>query len=236
MPMPSLGLVSAARLTSLATGRGGTPSAEEWPWVAAALLLFALVGTRILMSIGLTRIESLLVAGLSPLLVLIDAPIGDLSPEVGLAANATGCLVPMAVGIKIALERRVPWPEALILVSVSIAVSYLASSVVPSRGVLLQYRIPALVIGVLAAGLLYRQPERSGAAAFATGGVGVVIGADILHLNELTGGGAGRVVLGGAGLLDGILLVAVLAAAVAEGLAILLRALVRARTASKPTA
>lgn len=235
--MSVLGLVDAARLTSLASGRGGLPTAEEWPWVAGLLLLFAIVGTRLLIAVGLTRIEAILVAGLSPLLVLIDAPLGELDASVALAANATGCLIPAAVSVKILFERRLPWAEALVLVSLGTAVAFMSSHVVPSRGVLLQYRVPALVLGVLAAALLYRQPDRAGAGAFAAGALGVVIGADLMRLGELTSAGAnGRIILGGAGLLDGILLVAVLGAAVGEGTAMILRAVMRLKIGQRTAA
>lgn len=217
--------VSAARLASLATGRGGIPSAEEWPFVALFLVFVAVAGTRLLLSLGLTRAESVLVAGLSPVLVIVDAPLGSLSSRVSLAANMTGCLIPVAVGIKAFLERRVPYAEGLLLVAVSMLVSYLSSHVEPDRGVLLQYRIPATVVGILAAGFFYTRPERAGAAGFAAGGIGVLLGADVLNLRVLAeSGGAGRVILGGAGLLDGILLVALLAAAIAACTSALLRA------------
>ena len=225
--------VSAARLASLASGRGGIPEPGEWPFVIALLLLVALVGTRLLMALGLTRVEALLVAALSPLLVLFDAPIGRLSPSVNLAANLAGCLIPSAVAVKVVLERRAPLAEAFFLIAVGVVVSYFSSHVVADRGVLLQYRIPAVVVGVLAAGLLYKEPERAGAAGFAAGALGVVIGADVLHLTELSAG-AGRVILGGAGLLDGIILVAVLAAAVGELLAMVLRTITRSRAPTAP--
>lgn len=226
-------LLSAARLASLASGRGGVPQGGEWPFVLALLALLAFVGTRLLMALGLTRVEALLVAALSPLLVLFDAPLGRLSPSVSLAANLAGCLIPSAVSVKVLLERRVPFAEAFFLVGVGVVVSYFSSHVVADRGVLLQYRIPAVVIGVLAAGLLYRTPENAGAAGFAAGALGVVFGADVLHLSELSAG-AGRVILGGAGLLDGILLVAVLSAAIGELLAMVLRTVTRTRAPSAP--
>lgn len=233
--MPAFGLVDAARLASLATGRGGVPETHEWPFVLALLGLLALVGTRILIAVGLTTVEALLVAALAPLLVLVDAPLGSLSPDVSLAANLAGCLIPSAVAIKILLERRIPIAEGLFLIGIGIVVSYFSSHVVADRGVLLQYRVPALIVGVLAAGLLFRTPEKSGAAGFAAGGLGVVFGADVLHLAELSDG-AGRVVLGGAGLLDGILLVALLAGALGELVALLLRMVVRDRVPARPTA
>lgn len=233
--MLDLGPLSAARLASLATGRGGMPSAGEWPLVLLLLAVVAFLGTRFLLVLGLTRLEAILVAALAPLLVLIDAPLGELSPRVSLAANVAGCVIPMAVALKVFWERRLPLAEGILLVCVGIIVSYFSSHVVPDRGVLLQYRVPAVVIGVLAAGLLYARPERAGAGGFAAGAMGVTIGADVMRLAELADGGiAGRVILGGAGLLDGILLVAVLSAAVGECTAVLLRSAVRLRTPSEP--
>lgn len=226
----SMAFLDAARLTSLASGRGGAPTVEEWLLLAPLLVLLAVVGTRVLRSLGLTLSESVLVAGVSPFLVMVDAPLGDVAPRVALAANATGCIIPAIVAIKILLQGRMPWREGALLLVLGTLVSFAASEVVPSRGVLLQYRIPALVVGLVAAGLLFRMPERSGAAAFAAGGLGVIIGADFLHLAELAGGGAGRIILGGAALLDGILLVAVLAAAIGEGTAMVLRAVVGVST------
>lgn len=235
--MLTLGPVSAARLASLATGRGGLPSAEEWPFLLVLLALLAFVGTRVLMAVGLTRLEALLVAGVSPLLVLVDAPLGELAPRVSLAANIAGCVIPLAVAIKMTIERRFPLTEGALVIGVGIVVAYLSSHVVADRGVMLQYRIPALVVGVLAAGILFRVPERAGAAAFAGGAIGVVVGADVLRLPELASvGGAGRVILGGAGLLDGIFLVSVLAALVGESVAAFLRMITKRVVPARPVA
>lgn len=237
--MLSLAAVDAARLTSLATGRGGIPTAGEWPIVLLLLAALAFVGSRILMALGLTKVEAFLVAGVAPLAVLVDLPLVPLTPSVQLAANAAGCIIPAVVAVKVLISRRAPGAEAFFLVGTGIVVAYFSSHVEPDRGVLLQYRVPALVVGFLAAGLLFRHQDRTGSAgavAFAAGALGVIIGADALRLGDLAAGaGAGRVILGGAGLLDGILLVAVLAAAVAELLAMLLRALVRVKAPSEPT-
>lgn len=228
--MVSLAMVSGARLASLATGRGGMPTAEEWPWVAAFLVLFALLGYRLLRTCGLTRVEAGLVAGASPPLVLVDAPLGELAPGMALAANLAGCLLPVAISLKVLAERRLPAMETLVLVALGIVTAFLASHVEPGRGVLLQYRIPALAVGIVAAALFHRSPERAGAVAFAAGAVGVLVGADVLRLRELAElGGAGRVILGGAGLLDGIILVALLSAVVAATASVGVRLLVGRR-------
>ncbi|MEA3198759.1 MAG: hypothetical protein QOE90_187 [Thermoplasmata archaeon] len=219
------GLTWAARLAALATGHAGPPGPGEWPLVGAALLLLAVAGTWLLRSAGLTRLEAALVAIVAPVLVLVDAPLGQVSPQVSLAANLAGCVVPCAVGAKILVERRLPGAEAVVVVGLGVLVSFAASRVVPDRGILLQYRVPALVIGVASAALLHKRAEAAGAAAFAGGGLGVVFGADLMHLRSLAdSGGAGRIILGGAGLLDGIYLVALLSAFVAEATAVVLRA------------
>lgn len=224
--MPSVAMLDAARLTSLMSGRGETPSIDEWFLLAPLLVLVGVLGSRLLLAMGLSRVEAILVAAVSPLLVFADAPLGSVSPRVGLAANVAGCLVPLLVSLKIAFDGRMPLLEGAFLVVVGIVVAFASADVVHGRGVLLQYRIPALVVGLLAAGLLFRVPARAGAGAFVAGTIGVIVGADLLHLAELASGATGRIVLGGAGLMDGIVLVAVLAAAVAEGAAVTLRALV----------
>lgn len=236
--MLALGFVSAARLASLATGRGGLPTGLEWPIVLGLVMLIGVLGSRMLSGFGLTRLESASVAVLSPALVLVDAPLGNLAPRVGLAANLAGCLIPCGIGAKILIQRgRAPFAEAMFLLGVGVLISYFSSHVDPARGVLLQYRLPAVLVGLLAAALLYREPEAAGAAGFAAGALGVLIGADVLHLEELaTSAGSGRVILGGAGLLDGILLVAFLAAGIAAIIAFGLNFALSISGRSQPTA
>jgi len=72
--MLSLAAVDTARLTSLATGQGGIPTGAEWPIVLALLAILAFAGSRILMSIGLSKLEAIGIAAVAPLAVFIDAP------------------------------------------------------------------------------------------------------------------------------------------------------------------
>lgn len=188
------------------------------------LTLIGVVGVRLLMATGLTRLEAGLIAVGAPLLVVIDAPLGQITPTMGLAANMAGCLLPVGVSISILLTRRVPAFEVVLLLGIGIIVAFFASQVVPTRGVLLSYRVPAFVLGLVGAALFHSRPERAGAAAFAAGALSVLIGADLMNLRELANvGGSTRVILGGAGLLDGIFLVALLAGTVAACLSMIVR-------------
>lgn len=235
MPVP--GLVDGERLVSLATGRGGVPELGEWPMVLSLVAVFALLAGRLLVSFGLTRVEAGLAALVAPLMVLVEMPLGDVEPGVALAANAAGCLIPFVICLKVLVERRAPAGALLTLIAVATVASYASSEVVPSRGVLLHYRVPAFVVGLAAAALWFRHGAAAGAGAYAAGAAGVILGADLVRLTELAGAGsASRIVLGGAGLLDGIYLVAFLSAGVAASSAVLLRWLVQARVPARAAA
>lgn len=218
------------RIFSLATGRGGAPSVGEWPFVVLLLTVFALVIGRLLLSFGLTRVEAGLAAIAAPLLVLIEMPLGTMHPGVALSANVAGAVIPFVICIKVLAQGRAPAGALLTLIAISTIVSYASSEVVPSRGVLLHYRIPAFTVGVLAAVLWYRHGTAAGAGAYAAGAAGVILGADLVRLGELaSAGSASRIIIGGAGLFDGIYLVAFLSAGVAASVSVLLNWVVAMR-------
>lgn len=230
-------MVDAARLMSFAQGRGGVPSAQEWPFVILALALFALIVGRLLVTFGLTKLEAGIVAGVAPFTVLIDVPMGLMDGGVALAANVAGALIPFAICVKVLAERRVPAGALLLVMAVGTLAAYLSSEVVPSRGVLLHYRMPSIVVGVLAGVLWHRQGIAAGAGAYAAGAAGVILGADFVRLTELAAAGnAARIVVGGAGLFDGIYLVAFLAAGVGASTAVLLRWITGLTAPSRPAA
>lgn len=209
-------MLSPERWASLAAGRGGAPTVGELPLVVLALMAIAAFGGAAMRAIGLSRVESLLFAAVGPLLVLVDVPFGSGGPGVRILANATGCLVPIAVALCIVATRRSGILPVAILVVVGIATTYFLSRVVPARGVLLNYQDSALIIGILGGVLFRTAPRAAGAWAFAAGAVGTLIGADLLHLSELLAmKDAAAITLGGAGLLDGILLTAFVASIVA---------------------
>lgn len=225
--MQALAVVDGARLVSFATGRGGVPTGQEWLVVLPALLLFALVVGRLLVTFGLTRLEAGLVSAAAPLTVLFDVPLGVVGPlgaETALAANVAGALIPFLICVKVLAEGRIPGGMLLFLIGVATLVSYASSEVVPGRGVLLHYRLPAFAVGLLAGVLWYRHGVAAGAAGYAAGAAGVIIGADLVRITDLAAtGNASRIVLGGAGLLDGIYLVAFLSAGIAASVAVLMR-------------
>lgn len=215
--MAEFGGITVARWGALATGNGGLPSAGEWPMVLAVLVGIALLGTLALRFVGLSWIESAVVAALSPAVVLVDVPLGEGASGVRLFANAAGCLLPVAIAIAVLATRRVPWVTAFVLLAAATALALVFSWVVPARGVLLDYRACALGVGLVAAALSHDSPRQAGALAFAGAAIGTTIGADLLRLDDLMSlPRATAITLGGAGLLDGILLTSLVACIVAS--------------------
>lgn len=227
--MPTIGGIASERWGALATGNAGVPSSAEWPIVGLALVAIALVGTLTMRAAGLSWLEAGALAGLAPALVLVDLPLGESTSGVRLFANLAGCVLPVLLGIAIVLTRDVPRILVFVLLSAGVVLALAFSWVVPARGVLLDYRACALVTGLVAAALLHGAPRTAGALAFAAAAIGTTVGADLLRLGDLLSlPQAAAVTLGGAGLLDGILLTSVAAALVAAGSAAGVHALSRA--------
>lgn len=187
--------------------------------VAIALLagIVALTLARALAQVGFRLAETSMLLLAAPILSSAELPWTLLERDGSIVLmNVAGFVVPLVVGVKILAQRRVPIETALVAIAAVTLVAYPTSMAVPDQGILLYYRIPALVAGGVAVALCWRNWEQAGLVAFVAGSVGVILGADFAHLPELLAAdGARRIVLGGAGILDGIFLVGILGSLIA---------------------
>jgi uncharacterized membrane protein len=137
------------------------------------------------------------------------------------AVNVGGCLIPVALAAwePLHLLRFGGFvPVALVIASVAnIAVCYRVSRPVRGVGIAMPGLLsPLVAIGVtwlLLSDQIYN-PIRA-PVAFVAGVLGPVVGADLLHLKDITKISAGVLSIGGAGTFDGIVLSGVLAALLA---------------------
>lgn len=175
--------------------------------VCGAVLVF--VVARGLQRVGFTLFETMLL-GAAPLVAAVDADLFAMERGI-LAVNIAGFVVPLVITAKLLIEGRAPLLQTLACTLVVSVVAFVASYPVPGRGVLLHYQAPAIAACVVTFALVRTRFDRAGPIAFASGSMGVVVGADVAHLGELLAAGpVSRVVVGGAGVLDGIFLVGVL--------------------------
>ncbi len=123
------------------------------------------------------------------------------STRVGI--NVGGCVIPLAVAIERAIgvpnSAWFPLTGAIGLVAL---LSYLLARPVAGQGIVLPWPLPGLLGAALGLSL---SPEHPVVVAYVAGVVGPLLGADLLHLPQLTRLGAVRAGIGGEGPFDGLL-------------------------------
>lgn len=123
------------------------------------------------------------------------------------ALNVGGCIVPALIVVyellRLAAEGSAVLLPALGVIGVLVAVCHRLARPVAGFGILL----PALVPGCLAALLAWVfAREHAPSVAFCAGVLGPLIGADVLHLRDVTRRSVGMLSIGGAGTFDGIVI------------------------------
>ncbi|HUY90728.1 MAG TPA: DUF1614 domain-containing protein [Pirellulales bacterium] len=138
-------------------------------------------------------------------------------PNTIIAVNLGGCVIPTALAAweLLSLARAGGWPLTAVgfVAGINIAACYFAARPVTGIGIMMPGFVSPLS-SVLATWVLlggdafadYRAPV-----AFIAGVSGPLIGADLLHLKDITRVSVGMLSIGGAGTFDGIILSAVLA-------------------------
>jgi uncharacterized membrane protein len=173
-------------------------------------------------NIPVTRIEQTEVVEYRPTRLLglnrlLSRPVQRQSYTI-LAVNLGGCLVPTALaGYQIArLAAQAPstLPALGVAGAVNVALCYYFATPVPQQGIALQPFIPA---GAAALAALLLAPDWAPPIAFSAGVLGPLVGADLLHLNDIVGMGTGRASIGGAGTFDGIVLSGLVATLLVPG-------------------
>lgn len=129
------------------------------------------------------------------------------SGETTIAVNVGGALIPTAVSIYL-LVRTGNLYGVLAATGVVGLVCYKLARPVPGIGIAMPVLLPPLVA---AASALLLVPATPAPAAYVSGSMGTLIGADILHLNKIPELGARVASIGGAGTFDGVFFTGILA-------------------------
>ncbi len=124
------------------------------------------------------------------------------------AINVGGALIPASFSIYLARLNQLPLTQLALAIAIVSAVCYLASR--PIRGI--GIGMPVFVAPFTAAlTALLIAPESSAPLAYICGTMGVLIGADLLRLNDIRKIGTAVASIGGAGTFDGIFLTGIVA-------------------------
>lgn len=193
-----LGLISAA-FTKL----GLTPLQ------GMALFLFSLFGSAI--NIPLFSIRAEAPNGVdkpTPLPGLLRQFNHRFKGRTQIAVNIGGCLIPLSFSIHLLQLHGFSISEIILPVALMSWICYAFSQPIPGIGI----GMPIFVAPIAAAAIaVLFDPGRSAPLAYICGTLGVIIGADLLHLKDLRHLGAPMASIGGAGTFDGIFLTGVVA-------------------------
>lgn len=128
-------------------------------------------------------------------------------PETVIAVNVGGAIIPCLIALYLLAITDYPL-QALVGVAIVAAVSKLLARQVPGLGIAMPAFIPPIVAALTA---LILASAQSPMVAYISGTFGVLIGADLLNLKNLTALRAPVVSIGGAGTFDGIFLTGIIA-------------------------
>jgi len=128
------------------------------------------------------------------------------------SVNVGGCLVPLLLSAWL-LTHSQPDPIRVLLAIGSVTlVSFLVARPVPMVGIAMpMFVAPA---AALLAGAVFGGDERA-LTAYVAGTTGVLVGADVLRINDIRSVGVARASIGGAGTFDGIFFTGIIAALLA---------------------
>ncbi|MCW8918556.1 MAG: DUF1614 domain-containing protein [Gammaproteobacteria bacterium] len=178
------------------------------PSAAYTLLLASLFGSVI--NLPLLRLQSLRPpdAPPPPPPIFPLLPVPHNSRYILVAVNTGGCLIPIAFSLYLLNQTPVTVLEAVQAISFVTLISYLFSRPIRGLGIGMPILVAPLSAALIAIGL---NPEGSAPLAYIGGTMGVLIGADLLRLNDIRRMGPPVAAIGGAGTFDGIFITGIVA-------------------------
>jgi uncharacterized membrane protein len=181
---------------------------------AMGLLLATLLGSAI--NIPIARIDAATPMARSGEVLfygmLYMAPEAFGRQYVTLAINVGGALIPTALSLYL-LAKRGLWGVGLIATAIMAFICHALAQPVHGIGIALPTFVPPIAAALVAALVCWRELP---ALAYVSGSLGVLIGADLMNLDKLSGLGAPVASIGGAGTFDGIFVTGIFAVLLAS--------------------
>jgi len=183
------------------------------PMLGFMILVLSLLGSAINIPVFRMRSDEPPQQMLVPLRWgLFKIPLQPFSHETEVSVNLGGCLIPLVLSVYLFVNSDLSPVVTLFGITIMTAISYIFSRPIPGFGIAMPILI-APVSAALVALLLY--PEQSAPLAYISGTMGVLIGADLLHLKAIPKLGSPQASIGGAGTFDGIFITGIVAALLA---------------------
>jgi uncharacterized membrane protein len=125
-----------------------------------------------------------------------------------IAVNVGGCLIPFFLSIYLLIYHGIPFWQWVLGITVITLLSRTMSRPIPGVGIGMPILLPPVSAALLALSL---DAEASAPLAYVSGTIGVILGADLLRLNDVRRLGTPFASIGGAGTFDGIFITGIIA-------------------------
>lgn len=139
---------------------------------------------------------------------LLRIPPTTFSGKTIVAVNVGGCLIPLGFSLYLVRNASLGIGKTLLAVAVVTLVSRWASRPIPGLGIGMPIFIAPVTAALIA---VLVDPEQSAPLAYIAGTLGVLIGADLLRINDIRRMGTPLASIGGAGTFDGIFITGIVA-------------------------
>ncbi len=177
------------------------------------LLLASLFGSAVNLPVARIRADDALAGDVPPMLRgLLRAPAQPFTGETVIAVNLGGCVIPVLFSLHLLLNRPIDPLDLTLATAFVTFISYRFSQPVPGLGIAMPMIIPPLAAAFAA---LLLDGTGNAPLAYISGTLGVLIGADLLHLKDIRHLGTPLASIGGAGTFDGIFMTGIIAALLA---------------------
>ena len=178
------------------------------PWTILLVLFGSLLGSYVNLPIATLPGERVVSREVVEIMgVPFLAPVAVDWPGTVLAINVGGAVIPILLSVYL-LTRYGLWGPGVIAVAVVAVVVHQLAKPIPGVGI----SVPTLISPLLAAFVALVLSRRYAAPlAYIGGGIGVLVGADLMNLGLLRSIGAPVASVGGAGAFDGVFLSGVIA-------------------------
>lgn len=178
------------------------------PDSALLLVVVTLIGSMINLPLFSMKVAKPSPGPVPLLWKMFKLPQPEFTGKTIIAVNVGGCVIPVAFSGFLLANHTIGLLQVIIAVSMVSLVSYVLSRPMAGVGIAMPMFV-APVTAALTAVIL--SPEQSAPLAYICGTLGVLIGADVLHLKDIGKMGPPVAAIGGAGTFDGIFITGIVA-------------------------
>ena len=178
------------------------------PASALLLLVSSLLGSAVNLPLFSIKAEAPKNLPQNPFFTLLRLPQQVFTGTTRITINVGGGLIPLFFSIYLMNQYRLPMMDVLLGILTVTFISYLVSRPVHGIGIGMPIFIAPLCAALVA---LLLNSQDSAPLAYISGTLGVIIGADVLRLNDIRQMGIPMASIGGAGTFDGIFITGIVA-------------------------